>query len=67
MKKLTKAQIDKQILDHADEIIKLMKLKGFKDESSDMNYDHIQIWIQDDVIEVQHVCQSITTKKRKKK
>jgi hypothetical protein len=66
-KKLTKAQIDKQILDHADEIIRLMKLKGFKDESNSAQHDNITLWIRDDMISVEHICQGVETIKRKKK
>lgn len=62
MKKLTTAQLDKQILDHADEIIRLMKLKGMKDDDK-----LITIWLGEGKVEVEHILQSICTKSRKKK
>ena len=67
MKNLTTEQIDKQILDHAEEMIKLMKLKGFEDNSHiPLNCECIQIWIHDEHIKVEASCQEIETEYRKK-
>ena len=68
MKKLTKAQIDKQILDHTDDIVKLMKMKGFKDDSKEfgVTFININLW-HDNTIDVQCDLQSIKTIRRNKK
>jgi|GEM_PF-6846267 len=66
-KKLTRAQIDKQILDHADEIIKLMKLKGWQDDSRSESLESIQLYVWHDSISVEAVTQGIKTIRRKKK
>jgi hypothetical protein len=67
MKKETTRTLDDEILDHADEIIRLMKLKGMKDRSDKDNYDDIAIWMMENEIQVDSVCQEIKTKKRLKK
>ena len=67
-KELTAEQLDSQILDHAEEMIRLMKLKGFKDESHiEGECECLNIWIYDDVIGVEASCQPVRTTQRKKK
>lgn len=65
MKKLTKSQLDDQILDHADEIIRLMKLKGWRDLSSDRGLSNINIEVWENGFRVKSIIQDISTKKRK--
>ena len=67
-KDITATQIDEQILDYADAIIELMKIKGFEDKSHEpLNCECVQILIHDEVISVGVACQSVETDKRKKK
>lgn len=67
MKKLTTSQIDNQILDHADEIVRLMKLKGWKDESFTKGICTIDIGVWHDGIQVENIIQEVKTIRRKKK
>lgn len=67
MKKLTVAQIDKQILDHSDEITRLMKVKGFEDDSAECGVSFITICNWHDGIQVECRLQEITTIRRAKK
>jgi hypothetical protein len=53
--------IDNKILDHAEKIIELMKLKGMVNHSTDIEFGIIDIWMKGDRIQVSNVCQKITT------
>lgn len=66
-KKLTKAQIDKQILDHADEIVRLMKLKGFNPHKASYGLDSIHIHCWETEIDVESMQQDVSTRRRKMK
>ncbi len=61
--KLTKRQIDKKILDHAEKIVKLMRLKGFDGNTSEC--DSLFIWIIDEKLQVEAINQKIKTNFRK--
>lgn len=65
--KLTKAQIDKQILDHADEIVRLMKLKGFNPNKASYGLDSIHIHCWETEIDVESIQQDVSTRRRKMK
>lgn len=65
--KLTESQIDNQILDHADEITRLMKLKGFTDNSSVLIYNSLTIWLRPETIQVAVEGPHVETIERKKK
>lgn len=67
MKKPTKTQLDKQILDHADEIVRLMKMKGYEDDSADYGISHINVNNWHDGIQVDCQLQKIETIRRAKK
>jgi len=58
--------IDNEILEHAEEIVRLMKLKGFKDDSKDFGVSFITINNWNDGIEVECQLQDIKTIRRKK-
>jgi len=59
--------IDNEILEHAEEIVRLMKLKGFKDDSKDFGVSFITINNWNDGIEVECQLQDIKTIRRTKK
>jgi len=67
-KELTTEQLDAQILDLAEQMIKLMKLKGFEDNSHiDGECECLQIWIHDTVIYAEAAGQKLGIIQRKKK
>ena len=67
-KELTTEQLDNQILDHAEEMIRLMKLKGFEDRSHrEGECECVQIWIHDTVIYAEAAGQKLGIIQRKKK
>ena len=59
--------LDNEILDHAEEIVRLMKMKGFEDDSLTTGTTSIDIRLWHDGIEVEASLQDIKTIRRNKK